>query len=125
MEEKMLIKRNKLNIFQKLGLLLKKLFYKPKNIENMDITQKNTRNSNTLDEIKRKREVFSLQEKYEMGNILEKDMDKNEKEELIKLYKEQIKTLEENINIYQKGLEEYKNKIIQVRKKCEVNKKYL
>lgn len=121
MEEKMLIKRNKLNIFQKISLFIKSIFNEENKVKMEYVEKINYHQSEMIDEFRRKREILNLQENYEARNILEKDITGDRKEELISLYKEQIKTLEENIAMYEKELEEYKRKIIAAKRKVEVN----
>ena len=57
-------------------------------------------------------EILSLQEKFEKGVILEKDLDEQQKESLTKLYKDQISKLKESIERRKLNIEQYKQKMI-------------
>jgi len=68
---------------------------------------------NLIQELKNKRKIYKMQEDYENGKILEKDMSEKEKQELIMLYEEQIRSFEEKKKIYEKDLETYKYKLLE------------
>lgn len=72
---------------------------------------------NIIDEIKEKNKLLQLQRDYESGKILEEQLTEQQKEKLVLLYKEQIKTINENIEVYNKKLDYYKDEIIKKRKK--------
>ncbi len=72
--------------------------------------------------MKKKNKILELQANYEAGLISEQDLSKEQKDELIALYKEQIKILEEKNILYTQTLENYKNKIIEKRKQLKTNK---
>ena len=66
---------------------------------------------NVFDEIEYKRKILKLQQDYETGIILEEELSKNQKEELINLYNDQINNLEEEINRSNVTLKLYKDTI--------------
>lgn len=70
-----------------------------------------------IEKLKEEREILKLQQKYDAGKITEDDLQEEEKEKLIVLYKKQIETLEMDIAINKKKLENYKNKIIRIKKR--------
>lgn len=119
MKEKSLTNQNKFNIFQKIRMFLNKIFYKNTEIKNETISYNDDKN--ILDELKRQNKFIQLQEKYEKGNIKEEELSEDEKEELLNLYKKQIKNLEQNVNKYQKELENYKCKIIKKKNQFNFN----
>lgn len=68
--------------------------------------------SNLIQEFNKKKELLKLQENFEAGNIKEEEMSKEEKYELVKLYKEQIKNIETNIKYYNIEIQGYKKNIL-------------
>lgn len=117
MEEKSLIKREKSNIFQKIIMYLKKRIYNKTETEKLnkvnDTKSDKTNNSlNSLDELRIENKLLKLQKDYENGIIKEEEIEENEKKDLLKLYEKQIKSLEIDINNYEKILDDYKTKII-------------
>lgn len=116
-EEKMLIKKEKQKIFQKIHNFIKKLFHKEEQIEKSEVVEENKEESNMIYKMKRTQETMKLQKEYEEGIVQEKNLTEDEKEELIQLYKEQIKTLEENIIMHKKNLQYYKTKIMEMKEK--------
>ena len=72
---------------------------------------------NIIDKIKENNQLLQLQRDYEDGKILEEQLTEEQKEKLILLYKQQIKTINENIEVYNKKLDYYKDEIIKKRKK--------
>ena len=116
MQEKILIKKEKLNLFEKIGIFLKRIFNKKgQNKTEANIEKKYDKNTVTLDMLRKEQDILNIQTKYENGDIKENDLSSYEKEELIKLYEEQINTLEENICAYRNKLSNYKEKIIKAR----------
>ena len=84
-------------------------------IEEIKIQNENTKTSSFLEDIKIKenkefKELLYLQKLFKMGRIKEKDLSKEERIGLEKLYKQQIYDLKKSIN-------GYKNKIISIRTK--------
>lgn len=114
MGEKSLIKIEKLNIFQKISGFLKKIFYK-NSIE--EKTEENVikQESNIIKELKEEQNILNLQEQYEAGKIKEENISEEDKDKLVELYKEQIKTLENNVALYKNSLKNYKEKILKIR----------
>lgn len=113
MKNQYLIKKKKVNIFQRISQFISKLFiskkqndeeYNKKEILNID----NTFNI----QFENSRNILEFQRKFECGELKEDDMTEEEKNNLIKLYKEQIETLENNIEMHKKNLARYKEKII-------------
>ena len=60
--------------------------------------------------------ILELQRKFEKGLIKESELSEEEKEKLIELYKEQIKSLCEDIKNNNMEIEKYKREISKVRK---------
>ncbi len=118
MQEKSLIKIEKLSIFQKISRFFIKLFNKNKTdeIPNINTIEQNT---NIRQEFKEKQNIINLQNEYENGNISEELISEENKEKLLELYKEQIKTLENNIASYRNTLKNYNEKIVRIREKIE------
>ena len=118
MEEKSLINKENKNLFEKIRNFFRSLFHKSKEDtkakKSLDIKQETA--TNIIDEFKDKQTIVKLQQDYENGKIAEEDMDENEKQKLLELYKEQIKTLNDNINAYKNSLQGYKEKIVAIRK---------
>lgn len=114
-EEKSLVKVEKYNIFQKICRFIKKVFTKEKKaVLEFDETEIIEQDELT-DEQRRNIELLDIQKKYENGMLEEQNMSDEEKQELKKLYKKQIKTLEMNIAMFNKSIEFYKNKILEMR----------
>lgn len=114
-EDKMLIKKEKIGIFQRISNYIRKIFFNTKKHETViDFVEKNTDN-NLIKELEEKRKIIELQNKYESNIIREEELSEEEKERLTELYKEQIKTLENNILNYQQSLRIYRNKIIEMK----------
>ena len=63
--------------------------------------------------------ILELQRKFEKGLIKESELSEEEKEKLIELYKEQIKSLCEDIKNNNMEIEKYKKEILK-RKKGEM-----
>ena len=118
MEKKELIKKENLNIFEKLKNFLKRIFYKQDKKESIQKTEGSiVKNNDIVNVFKEKEKIIKLQEKYEAGEILESDLSEEEKIKLEELYKQQIKILEDNIYEYKNKLKNYKNQIIEIKKK--------
>ena len=112
---------NENSIFYKIKNFFKRLFFKSESlvkeekIEEIKIQHENTKTSSFLEDIKIKenkefKELLYLQKLFKMGRIKEKDLSKEERIGLEKLYKQQIYDLKKSIN-------GYKNKIISIRTK--------
>ena len=118
MEGKSLINKKNESLFEKIRNFFRSLFHKSKEDtkakESLDIKQETA--TNIIDEFKDKQTIVKLQQDYENGKIAEEDMDENDKQKLLELYKEQIKTLNDNINAYKNSLQGYKEKIVAIRK---------
>ena len=117
MEEKSLINKENKSLFEKIRNFFRSLFHKKEDTkakESLDIKQETA--TNIIDEFKDKQTIVKLQQDYENGKIAEEDMDENDKQKLLELYKEQIKTLNDNINAYKNSLQGYKEKIVAIRK---------
>ena len=72
-----------------------------------------------MKKIENMRKLLELQKQYELGLIKEENLTIEERENLIKLYKEQINTLKINIHEYKQELNHYKNKIIEIKKQSK------
>lgn len=120
--EKSIIKKEKQNVFQKICEFFKSLFVKKItfNSENIIDPEKSVKTTTLKEELNYKKDIFELQQKYEKGLILEEDMTDNEKEELLNLYNEQIASLKHNISTKKKELDEYKEKILALRKEVNI-----
>ncbi|MEI3434109.1 MAG: hypothetical protein V8R26_03665 [Clostridia bacterium] len=117
MEEKSLINKENKSLFEKIRNFFRSLFHKNEDTnvkEHIDIKQETS--TSIIDEFKDKQTIVKLQQDYENGKIAEEDMDENDKQKLLELYKEQIKTLNDNINAYKNSLQGYKEKIVAIRK---------
>jgi len=112
---------NENSIFYEIKTFFKRLFFKSENlvkeekIEKVKIQNENNKTSSFLEDIKIEenkefKELLYLQKLFEMGRIKEKDLTKEERIGLEKLYKQQIYDLKKSIN-------SYKNKIISIRTK--------
>lgn len=112
---------NENSIFYEIKNFFKRLFFKSESlvkeekIEEIKIQNENTKTSSFLEDIKIKenkefKELLYLQKLFKMGRIKEKDLSKEERIGLEKLYKQQIYDLKKSIN-------GYKNKIISIRTK--------
>ena len=122
MKNNMLIKKENISIFRKILNFVKKIFdkkekFKECNTELYEIKQ----DYNIKNSFDQKRNVAELQRKYESNVIREEDLTETEKNDLNKLYKEQIATIENNIQVGLKELDFYKQRIIVARKKAKNN----
>lgn len=68
-------------------------------------------------EVEQRKEVLDLQYEFEHGMVSEEDLSENQKNDLEKLYDEQIKELENNIANKQKELEKKMNMVNEYYKK--------
>lgn len=118
MEEKSLIKKETINIFDRIILFFKGLFCKKRTNESNIVNYNNIKN-NTIDELKKENKIMAMQRDYEKGVIKKDELSENEKQELLSLYQKQVKCLEDNIECYKRIMEDYKNKIIEKRKKLQ------
>lgn len=75
--------------------------------------------SNIIEELAEENRILELQRKYENGSIKEQELTSDEKIKLEELYKKQIKTLDENKEMYEKQLLDYKQRIVKIRKKLQ------
>lgn len=111
------------NIWIKTGIfkMIKNIFdKKEKNKEYNTKLEETKKEDNVINEFKQERKMAELQEKYENNVIREEDLTETEKENLVKLYKEQIDTIENNIQTELTKLDFYKQKIILARKKAKM-----
>lgn len=74
-----------------------------------------------FDEFEEKNRLLKLQKDYENGIILEEELTKKQKEELMNLYNEQIRNLEDEIARSKVTLKMYKNKISKKMEKLKKN----
>lgn len=123
MEEKSLTNKNDVGIFKKVKNFFWNLFHTEKtNGENSmklsietSVNTKQTEKTSFIDEFKSKQEIMNLQQKYESGQIAEEDINEEDKQKLIELYKEQIETLNNNIRMYKDTLKNYKEQILEIK----------
>lgn len=116
MEDRALVKKGKLNIFEKIYSFFKNILNK-KDYE-VDKQKNNIKEKeNIINEIKKENEIIRLQKNYENGKIKEDDLTENEKEQIFLLYKKQIEELENKISNYNKIMKNYKIKIIEEKNK--------
>ena len=111
------------NIWIKTGIfkMIKNIFdKKEKNEEYNTKLEETKKEDNVINEFKQERKIAELQKKYENNVIIEEDLTETEKENLVKLYKEQIDTIENNIQTELTELDFYKQKIILARKKAKM-----
>lgn len=111
------------NIWIKTGIfkMIKNIFdKKEKNKEYNTKLEETKKEDNVINEFKQERKIAELQKKYENNVIIEEDLTETEKENLVKLYKEQIDTIENNIQTELTELDFYKQKIILARKKAKM-----
>ena len=113
---------NSNSIWDKMKMFFKKLFFKNEKITKKDRV-KETEIPNTNDntnsflkdiKIKENKELLYLQNQFKMGKIKEKDLSIEERIGLEKLYKQQIYDLK-------KSIENYKNKILIIKKLVQYN----
>lgn len=112
---------NENSIFYKIKTFFKRLFFKreelvkEEKVEEIKMHNENNKTSSFLEDIKIKenkelKELLYLQKLFKMGRIKEKDLSKEERIGLEKLYNQQIYDLKKSIN-------GYKNKILSIRTK--------
>lgn len=119
MKNNMLIKTEDVSIFRKFLNFFKNIFHKKENNEEYNTElQETKKENNIINEFEQKRKITELQKRYESDVIREEDLTESEKENLVKLYKEQIDTIENNIQTGLKELDFYKHKIIVAREKA-------
>lgn len=73
-----------------------------------------------FDDFEEKNRLLKLQKDYESGIIKEEELSEQQKQQLMELYNEQIKNLEEEINRTKVEMKMYKHKI---KNKIEMLKK--
>lgn len=69
-----------------------------------------------ISQLKESGMILELQRKYENGLIKESELSEEEKEKLIKLYKEQIVSLYMDIKANNKEIQQYKKEILKMKK---------
>ena len=69
-----------------------------------------------ISQLKESGMILELQRKYENGLIKESELSEEEKEKLIKLYKEQIVSLYMDIKANDKEIQQYKKVILKMKK---------
>ena len=122
-EELLVVNEN--SIFYKIKTFFRRIFFNNRNIEikqevqEIKLPDSSNKKSSFVEEIKIKenkefKELLHLQKLFKMGRIKEKDLSKQERIELEKLYIHQNYELKKSIN-------NYKNKIIAIRTKLAQN----
>lgn len=115
---------NENSIWGKMKIFFKRLFFKnEKNVKEERVKETKIPNTNDntnsflkdikIKENKEMKELLYLQKLFKMGKIKEKDLSKEERIGLEKLYKQQIYDLKKSIN-------NYKNKIIIIKTKISI-----
>lgn len=123
MKKNMLIKTEDISIFRRILNFFKSILHKKENNTEYNSELQETRQEiNIINEFEEKRKIKELQQNYETNVIREEDLTEREKENLIELYKEQIDTIENNIQTELKKLEFYKQKIILAKEKAKLQK---
>jgi len=120
MENNKLIKVQKKSIFSKISSYIKSIFSKSNIYDSNDeyvISEDNK--ENILESFEKDKDLLNIQEKFESGKLNENDLTNEEKQELVKLYKQQINDLKKNIDYYKTNLETCKNKIIKLKSELE------
>lgn len=121
MKNNMLIKTENISIFRKILNFFKNIFHKKENTkQHTGKSQEIKQENNIINELGEKRKIIDLQKQYETGIVKEEDLTEAETKNLIELYKEQIGTIEYNIQTELKELEFYKQKIIIAREKAKI-----
>lgn len=116
---------NENSVFYKIKTFFKRLFLKEDELSNQQSIQEmkpqddRTKKRKFIEDIKIKenkelKELLYLQKLFRMGRIKEKDLSREERIGLEKLYKQQIYDLNKSINTY-------KNKIMSIREKLAHN----
>ena len=85
------------------------------------MNKKGNKYMSIFDEFEEKNRLLKLQKDYENGIILEEELTKKQKEELMNLYNEQIRNLEDEIARSKVTLKMYKNKISKKMEKLKKN----
>lgn len=122
-EELLVVNEN--SIFYKIKTFFRRIFFNNRNVEikqevqEIKLPDSSNKKSSFVEEIKIKenkkiKELLYLQKLFKMGRIKEKDLSKQERIELEKLYIHQNYELKKSIN-------NYKNKIIAIRTKLAQN----
>lgn len=123
--KKELLVVNENSIFYKIKTFFRRIFFNNRNVEikqevqEIKLPDSSNKKSSFAEEIKIKenkklKELLYLQKLFKMGRIKEKDLSKQERIELEKLYIHQNYELKKSIN-------NYKNKIIAIRTKLAQN----
>ena len=123
--KKELLVVNENSIFYKIKTFFRRIFFNSRNVEikqevqEIKLPDSSNKKSSFAEEIKIKenkklKELLYLQKLFKMGRIKEKDLSKQERIELEKLYIHQNYELKKSIN-------NYKNKIIAIRTKLAQN----
>lgn len=81
--------------------------------------EENLKENTIVDKLKLENKILQIQYDYERGKIKENDLSDEIKNQMLSLYNKQIMTLEYDISICEKTLEQYKQKIIYMRKRTK------
>lgn len=117
-KEKSLIKIEEKNIFEKVFNFIKKLFFK-KQEQNLTNVINYEKDNSFIDKIKEDRKLLDMQRNFESGQLKEADLTEMEKNNLIKLYNEQINSLKQDVENYNRMLKSYKEKILVAKNKLK------
>lgn len=120
-EEKRLIKKEKHSILKKAIDFIKKLFSGKKEETFSKNIEHNKKNNTLIDELQKNRKLLNIQQRFENGTIQEENLTEEEKNDLIKLYYQQINDLDKDIQNYKRTLEFYNEKILITQKNLNPN----
>ena len=112
----MLIEVKRKNIFEKIFARIKKMFSKKESISRVN-TENYEKDNSFVKQMEENRKLLNMQKSYERGEIKESELTEKEKNDLFKLYNEQIRELQNDIEIYNTTLKSYKEKILDIKSK--------
>lgn len=117
-------KQENISIWKRMVSFIKKIFG-INDVLLIDSTKEEeyTVRENTIEELSSQYRIIQLQKDYESGVIKEEELSDYEKDNLMKLYKNQVETLEINIAIKKQELLIYKEKILKAKQKLSLDTK--
>ena len=102
------IKFGEVSIFKRISTCFKNIFQgneKSKEFYNIESTiNEKSIEKDFISEMKEKNIIINLQEQYENNYIKEEELTEKERESLIRLYKEQINTIENDLQMLKRNL---------------------
>lgn len=106
------------NILKKVINFIKRIFFKQQE-PSLKSIEPSKKDNIFIKKIEDDRKLLNMQKSFESGELKETDLTEEEKEELMKLYNEQIKDLKQEIENYNKVLNSYKEKILIAKSKLD------